>query len=54
MRMCLRTSVLTTTQKNKMEPITGISSEGYKGVGQVQSPATGLEMEEPEEDEDDE
>jgi hypothetical protein len=35
-----------------MEPITGISSEGYKGPGQVQSPATGLNIEELEEDED--
>jgi hypothetical protein len=35
-----------------MEPITGISSEGYKGVGQVQSPATGLELEDAEEDDD--
>merc|ERR1712098_475144 len=37
-------------KKNKMEPITGISSEGYKGTGQVQSPATGLELEDAEED----
>jgi hypothetical protein len=37
-----------------MEPITGLSSEGYKGPGQVQSPATGLVIEEAEEDEDDE
>jgi len=39
-------------KKNKMEPITGISSEGYKGTGQVQSPATGLELEDAEEDDD--
>ena len=24
-------------QENKMEPITGLTSEGYKGKGQVQS-----------------
>ena len=35
-----------------MEPITGISSEGYKGTGQVQSPSTGLVLEDAEDDDD--
>ncbi|KIV98675.1 uncharacterized protein PV09_09556 [Verruconis gallopava] len=37
-------------KKNKMEPITGISSEGYKGPGMIQSPSTGLKFEDAEED----
>jgi len=28
-------------KENKIEPITGVSSEGYKGKGQVQSPPAG-------------
>jgi len=37
-------------KKNKVEPITGISSPGYKGPGQVQSPSTGLVLEDLEDD----
>ncbi|TID20173.1 cytochrome c oxidase polypeptide 5 [Venturia nashicola] len=41
-------------KKENIEPITGISSEGYKGPGMVQSKKTGLVLEPVEEDEDDE
>ena len=44
------TDVILVLQRQKVEPITGLSSEGYKGKGQVQSPPLkgGL----PEEDDD--
>jgi len=39
-------------KKNKVEPITGLSSDGYKGPGMVQSKATGLVLEDADEDDD--
>jgi len=40
-------------KKEKIEPITGVSSENYKGPGQVQSKATGIKREDVEDDDDD-
>ena len=42
-----------TTQRENMEPITGISSEGYKGKGAIQSPPRGFKFEKTQSDDDD-
>lgn len=41
-------------KRENIEPITGVSSEGYSGAGMVQSKKTGLKLEPLEEEDDDE